>query len=387
MRFFKHLAFVTLFLALIPLQLLAAEGDIVRSNGSALYRGENHEAYYVRGANMWYAPLLGCKKTMGDRKRLAVELDSLQALGINSLRVLAGVKVEQSDTLATQMTLTAESNDEAVWKGMDQLLAEAKKRDMTVVISLANQWRSSAVWLSTFTEYIKAAASRVNSVTKEAYHDDATILAWELCDAPRMTNADEADAFATWVSQSAEALKSVDKKHLVCIGLESENACLGDERFCNRLLNNDNVDMLTLQLNPLAQGWTSVDRLFDAMPNVIIKTNALLEEYERMARKLGKPVLITSFVYPRDNNFTSPGTRTYARDSYFDYMFSKFEECRTADSPIVGGYFKGWGGMGYDETQTKASLLYVGDLPAERRGASSVYNVDASTMEVIRKHK
>lgn len=381
-----RLALATAALSLLPLHLPAADKDIVRADGTALYRGESRTAYRVNGANVWYAPLLGCRKGTGDRHRLRAEIDSLKALGINSLRVFAGVEVSQSDTFATQLTLTAGSSREELWRGMDLLLCEAKERGMTVTICLTPDWHSSPDWQAAYTDYIKTAAARVNSKSKTAYRDDPTILAWELCDAPRITDAREVQAFAAWVTRSCEELKSVDANHLVCIGMEGESACLGDTRLYHRLLLDDHVDLITLQLDPLAQGWTSVDRLFDAMPHVILRTDALLEDCERTARKAGKPVLVTSFAYPRDNCFTSPGTLTYARDAYFDYMLGKFGECRAAGSPVAGGYFQGWGGTGHDGTQTKPSALYVADIPPARRGARSVYSVDTTTLSVMRRH-
>lgn len=46
--------------------------------------------YKYAGTNFWYGAILASPGNGGDRTRLSEELDSLQALGIDNLRILAG---------------------------------------------------------------------------------------------------------------------------------------------------------------------------------------------------------------------------------------------------------------------------------------------------------
>ncbi|MDE6324022.1 MAG: hypothetical protein K2L85_07840, partial [Paramuribaculum sp.] len=46
--------------------------------------------YRFAGTNFWYGPILGSPGKGGNRERLKTELDSLKAMGIDNLRILAG---------------------------------------------------------------------------------------------------------------------------------------------------------------------------------------------------------------------------------------------------------------------------------------------------------
>uniref|UniRef100_M1DQK1 mannan endo-1,4-beta-mannosidase n=1 Tax=Solanum tuberosum TaxID=4113 RepID=M1DQK1_SOLTU len=62
--------------------------------------------------------------------------------------------------------------------------------------------------------------TRLNSITKVAYKDDPTIMAWELMNEPR----DQADYSGKtvngWVQEMASFVKSLDNKHLLEVGME-----------------------------------------------------------------------------------------------------------------------------------------------------------------------
>ena len=62
----------------------------VRVRGPHFYRAGQSEPYYFVGTNLWYGPILGRLGSGGDRLRLCAELDSLQALGVDNLRILVG---------------------------------------------------------------------------------------------------------------------------------------------------------------------------------------------------------------------------------------------------------------------------------------------------------
>ena len=50
---------------------------------------QNH---VIRGMQMWYAPLIGSnEKKAENKKRFTTELDTLKALGVNTINVLACV--------------------------------------------------------------------------------------------------------------------------------------------------------------------------------------------------------------------------------------------------------------------------------------------------------
>ena len=68
----------------------SAQHNFVRTKGMQFFKGQQTEPYYFIGTNFWYGPILGSTGQGGNRTRLCAELDSLKALGVNNLRILAG---------------------------------------------------------------------------------------------------------------------------------------------------------------------------------------------------------------------------------------------------------------------------------------------------------
>ena len=97
-------------------------------------------------------------------------------------------------------------------------------------------WHAYQVWASAFYSTPKAVAlaegaiefllRRRNSLSGLSYSDDASILAYELCNEPRAVANGESDrraardAYLTWVKRTAALLKRLSPKHLVTVGSE-----------------------------------------------------------------------------------------------------------------------------------------------------------------------
>ena len=64
------------------------QDDFIRVNGTHFVR--NGKPYYYAGTNLWYGCYIGSLGETGDRPRLLRELDSLDAIGLDNLRILAG---------------------------------------------------------------------------------------------------------------------------------------------------------------------------------------------------------------------------------------------------------------------------------------------------------
>ena len=136
----------------------------VSAIGTRLYRFG--EPYRYLGANLWYAMHLGAADTVsGDRPRLLRELDRLQALGVSNIRVLAASEGPDRESwfvlgaptpwrILPSMQPSPGAYNEAVVAGLDFLLAEMAKRDMTAVLMLGNMWP----WSGGFAQYVSWAA-------------------------------------------------------------------------------------------------------------------------------------------------------------------------------------------------------------------------------------
>ena len=62
----------------------------VRVENGQFMRGDS--SYYYVGTNFWYGAILASEGQGGDRERLSRELDELQKVGINNLRILVGAQ-------------------------------------------------------------------------------------------------------------------------------------------------------------------------------------------------------------------------------------------------------------------------------------------------------
>ena len=92
---------------------------------------------------MWYGALLASPGPGGDRQRLAGELDSLKAMGVTNLRVLVGAEGQEGTPYKVAPVLQPEPGvyDEALLQGLDWLMAELGRRDMSAVLYLNNTLR------------------------------------------------------------------------------------------------------------------------------------------------------------------------------------------------------------------------------------------------------
>ncbi|MFS7972945.1 putative mannan endo-1,4-beta-mannosidase [Helianthus anomalus] len=62
--------------------------------------------------------------------------------------------------------------------------------------------------------------TRVNTITKILYKDDNTIMVWELINEPRCQLDYSGRMVNAWVQEMATFVKSLDKHHLLEIGME-----------------------------------------------------------------------------------------------------------------------------------------------------------------------
>ena len=123
-------------------RIAAADDFVTVRDGHFMLHGKPYR--YV-GTNMWYAAILASEGEGGNRDRLARELDSLQAMGIDNLRILAGAEGNRRLPCHIEPTLQKEPGvyDEDLLHGLDYLLCELERRDMRAVLYLTNSWEWS----------------------------------------------------------------------------------------------------------------------------------------------------------------------------------------------------------------------------------------------------
>ena len=227
--------------------------NFVTTHDGRFYRGETE--YKFIGANFWYGAVLASEGQGGDRERLAKELDLMKEVGISNVRVLVGG--EGPDTVASHVVPVLQPEpgvyNDTLLQGLDYLIAELEKREMTAVLFLNNSWE----WSGGYGAYLEWAGcgpvpdwsdwdvaqryhcqfvkndkakemaenhvrfivSRTNTVTGKPYTESPAIMAWELANEPRAFARDSVTktCFANWIESQAKLIKSLDSNHLVQI--------------------------------------------------------------------------------------------------------------------------------------------------------------------------
>lgn len=430
MKIFKHfsvfLAVFSIFalsgLAVTPEEPQTGQG-FVKTKGQHFYKGDSETPYYFLGTNFWYGPILASEGQGGNRERLCAELDTLQKLGVNNLRIVVGADAGSDNANTVRPYLQPEPGvlNDTLLVGLDYLLVEMQKRDMVAVLYLTNSWdwsggygfylkatghgdspNASGEGYNDYVDYakmffhdaqarqlfynhVRTIVSRTNSLTGKAYKDDPTIMAWQLCNEPRpFGRAEEAD-FLSWVKETAALIKEIDPNHLVSTGSEGVIGCNVDANLCRDVHADSNIDYMTVHIWPANWGWASRDRLFDALGNVYQKSTDYLEQHNRISALIDKPYVVEEFGYPRDNNFYGAGSRTLARDNFYNFIFTNLVESAANGGPMAGCNFWGWGGSARPTVQVWApGADYVCDPPHEPQGWYSVFDCDITTLEYIK---
>ncbi len=381
--------------------------------------------FYITGTNFWYGMNLASTGEGGDRQRLLRELDRLQALGINNLRIMAASEGPDSEPWRMSPTLQpapGRYNDDLL-DGLDFLLAEMGKRQMHVVLCLNNLWPWSGgmaqyvAWatgekipypppaegghwlgylhfasrffknkkaMEASEQHIRFLLGRRNRYSGVSFIDDPTIMAWQLANEPRGVPGQR--AYLQWVRRTAALIKSLDSHHLVSIGSEG-NAFLPMSRKFRREHRSPNVDYATMHL--WVQNWRWYDPAAPevAFEKALRKARRYIRRHARMAGRLGMPVVLEEFGLARDGGSFKPTASSVRRDRYYRKIFSLLYELAAEGAPVAGCNFWAWSGEGRPR-QPRAVWQsgddFTGDPPFEYQGWYSVYDADVSTLGVFR---
>jgi mannan endo-1,4-beta-mannosidase len=391
--------------------------------------------YRYAGANIWYAAWLGSRTPYGNRTRLGRELDRLQALGVRNLRILGSAEFSPlKNSIEPGFRDKSATYNEDLLKGLDWTLAEMAKRDMTGVIYLGNFWewsggmmtylswvnggrfidmndpahpwpefadRNAAFYSSDaaqalYRDYVRAVVSRTNSVTGVAYAADPTIMAWQLANEPRPAGSDKVGVpnlrhFYRWIDETAQYIKALDPNHLVSTGSEGLKGSIEREEVVLAAHRPASIDYLTTHIWPNNWSWMDAGDLANTYEAGAAKVADYIQTHIRLARTLGKPLVIEEFGYPRDGQHAYDPTITTAyKDCFYRQIYAAIEADAKAGGPLSGSNFWAWNGQARtphaDHRFRRGDLGYMGDPPHEPQGWYGVFDSDATTQGVIRAH-
>ena len=387
--------------------------------------------YYYVGANVWYGCYLSDAALPGGRARFVRELDQLQSIGVNNIRLLAGSETSPLvGAIPRGITRAPHDYDEALLAGLDFSLAEMAKRNLRGILFLSNYWQ----WSGSFAQYVRwtngenipdpdkpvmakgdwhafmqfsarfyrtpaavelyrgyvsSLIQRRNTVNGRIYRDDPTIMTWELANEPRPC-ADDSTAkrdvpiFCDWVDSTAQFIHSQDPNHLVCTGSEGLHGCLDKPDVFIDAHKSPAIDYVTVHMWLKNWGWLKEPQLGPEFETAAGKARDHVELHNKIATDiLKKPLVLEEFGMPRDHENYEPGSPTTARDEYYRRMFAQVAESCKAGRALQAANFWAWGGEGRADSPKNSADEFLGDPPCEPQGLNSVFNIDTSTHAVI----
>ena len=371
------------------------------------------------GMNMWYAAILASEGRGGDRDRLARELDLLQSMGVNNLRVLAGGDGPEGMTSHIEPVLQVSAGvyNDTLLAGLDYLLAELERRGMTAVLYLNNAWEWSGGYGSylewagegrapvpaedgwpqymefaarflrndsakaLFADHVRAIVGRTNSITGKPYAQSAAIMSWQVANEPRAFSEENKPLLLEWIGSTARLIKDIDPNHMVSVGSEGSHGCEADIELWGRIHEIPEIDYATIHIWPYNWGWVDSATLIQNVDTAIVNARAYIDRHAAIARRLGKPLVLEEFGYPRDGMNYAPASATSGRDAFYSAITSF---CGP-DQPLAGYNVWGWGGYARPVHDTwQPGDPYSGDPAQEAQGLNSVFAADSTTLAILR---
>jgi mannan endo-1,4-beta-mannosidase len=392
----------------------------------------NGRPYGYIGSNLWYGCYLGDPDQPGGRRRMSRELDRLQSIGVDNLRLLAGSESSPLvGAIPRGITRAPQDYDEALLRGLDFCLAEMARRNMRAVLFVSNYWQWSGGfaqyvrWITgesipdpdlpvmergdwrgfmqfsarfyrvpaateLYRGYISRLIQRRNTVNGRLYRDDPAIMTWELANEPRPGIDDpktmnDVPVFVDWVDETARFIHEQDPNHLVCTGSEGLAGCLKKPEVFLQVHETPAVDYVTVHLWLKNWGWLRDPQLSPAYEKAAARAREHVEQHNALATdSLHKPLVLEEFGLPRDHEDHEPGSPTTARDDYFSRMFNQVVESSQAGRALQGANFWAWGGEGRPGAgKPDSTTALTGDPLCEPQGLNSVFDIDKSTQAVV----
>uniref|UniRef100_A0ACD5YUR5 Uncharacterized protein n=1 Tax=Avena sativa TaxID=4498 RepID=A0ACD5YUR5_AVESA len=336
-----------------------AAGGFVRANGTRFMVGGR--PFYSNGFNAYWLMYMG--SDAADRSKVIATLDQASRLGATLVRTMAFNDGGSNRPLQ----ISPGVYNEDTFKGLDFVIAEAKKRGIYLILSLVNNWsdlggkrqyvqwaRDQGHYLSSdedfftngliqrfYMNHVKRVLTRVNNFTGVAYKDEPTIFAWELMNEPRLLSDLSGKTLQVWITLMSAYVKSIDPNHMVEIGLEgfygesvpdrkkfNPGYTVGTDFISNNRI--PTVDFATIHSYP--EQWVSRS---SNETRVEFMKKWMASHIEDAAKELQKPLLVSEFGWSARSN----GYTVAARDDYFRMVYDAIYASVQEGGPSAGGLF------------------------------------------------
>ncbi|PON34043.1 1,4-alpha-glucan-branching enzyme [Parasponia andersonii] len=203
--------------------------------------GGNQSEIYVNGWNSYW---LMEKSIWGSSRSMVSKMLKMGAqMGLTVCRTWAFSDGDGPSALQTSPGVF----NEIVFRALDYVIVEARKNRIRLILSLVNnlnafggkaqyvRWAEEAGVNASSSDdsffsnptvkdyykaYVRAILTRKNSLSGVKYSEEPAIFAWELINEPRCSSNSSAPVLQAWIAEMAAYVKSLDKKHLVTVGIE-----------------------------------------------------------------------------------------------------------------------------------------------------------------------
>ncbi|KAI4332407.1 hypothetical protein L6164_017317 [Bauhinia variegata] len=256
--------------------------------------------------------------------------------------------------------------DELLFQALDFVISEARKYRIKLILSLVNnyndfggkhqyvEWAISAgvpvtsdddfytngVIKGYYKNNAKAIITRINSITRIAYKEDPTIMAWELMNEPRCQVDVSGKTLNGWIQEMASYLKSIDNKHLLAVGMEGfygdstpkkvqynpGSVKYGTDFITNNLIKE--IDYTTI--HAYADIWLKGEG--DKTKEIFME-RWFINHWNDSRTVLKKPLVFGEFGKSKKD----PGYTTQSRDSFMNTTYSFIYNFAKNGATIAGG--------------------------------------------------
>jgi mannan endo-1,4-beta-mannosidase len=372
--------------------------------------------FFVSGFNYWAALPLAREGNTAGWDQVRRDLDGLQAAGVNVIRTMGSSEGPDSEPFRIVPSLQPAQGryDAAGVAGLLRLVEELERRKLQAILIMNNFWQWSGgmaqymAWAGegpipyppprpggSWDAYQRHTAQFYESQkSKDAFRAFLSFMVpklrsspaviWELCNEPRGMN--NVGLYRAWIDETAGLIKSLAPGQLVTTGSEGQTASpvyAGLDTVKDH--ESSHIDFVTAHMWAQNWGWVKPEHLDTGFSKAVELAKKYINDHAVRAAKVGKPIVLEEFGFPRDGGSFDPDSPTTLRDRYFDEVYALVHALMPT-TPYAGIMPWAWGGDGRPPRPGqfwKPGDPFIGDPPHEQQGWYSIYTKD-TTLQIIR---
>ncbi|WOG97809.1 hypothetical protein DCAR_0417150 [Daucus carota subsp. sativus] len=307
----------------------------------------NGSPYYANGFNAYW--LMSVASDPSQRNKVSSTFQEAVSSGLTISRTWAF-----SDGGNQPLQSSPGVYNEQMFQGLDFVVNEARRQGIKLILSLVNnhgdfggkaqyvKWArekgqtisadddfyTNSVVKEFYKNHVKTILSRQNSINGIEYKSDPTIMAWELINEPRCASDSSGKTMQAWIKEMASYLKSMDKEHLLEVGLEGfyGESAPKDKQF--NLNFKHGTDFISHNQFPEID-FTTIHSYPDQCSH--LQTTGISSHIQDSQTVLGKPMLVAEFGWNKSRIDTN------TRDQLIGTVYSGIYSSARRGGAAAGG--------------------------------------------------